>query len=601
MQAKILMKRSFSLLPLALLSANFAPALSLAAPTSMAQTALAQTAAQAPGAASIEARWRQPLVGDEKILNALNRLTFGPRPGDVAAIKKMGYDRWLQLQLDPAQIDDGALETELQPLSMLSATPETLMLAYSVQNGKIRRALEQKNRREKGATAAPNIKEVAISARDQRNIEAFQASGMEIGASQQALGELMAAKLARAVDSKRQLQEVLVDFWGNHFNLDTNKGLVQALKIVDDRAAIRPNVGGTFRQLLGASAHSSAMLWYLDNAKSTAEQTDKGTGKTRGGLNENYAREIMELHTLGVDGGYTQKDVTEVARCFTGWGIARNGGDAGAFRFNARAHDPGEKIVLGHVIAAGGGEKDGEIVLDILAAHPATAQHISYQLCQRFIADAPPQSAVDAVAAAFTKSKGDLKTVYAALFATREFNSRGAYRAKIKSPLEFAVSAVRALDGHFAMPDPNNPRQRLWLIAIGRSARDRNNNRANLPRVPLASEIAQMGQPLWGFQAPTGYSENSQSWVSASALIARLNFAVSLTKGRIGDVALEKDTFRNATVAQVAEDLLGAPLGAASLATIEAETQTAPADGAKVGDGAKMRALVLGSPEFQRR
>ena len=576
------MNRSSLLLCLALSGAIF-PIVAFAAP------------AKAPAPSAASARWQQPLAGDEKILHALHRLTFGPRPDDVAAVKKLGYARWLQLQLNPNQISDDELETQLQPLAMLDAPPAQLMLAYRVQNGNIRRALEQMQGGAK-TKKTNDAKTVVLDERDQRNLQAFEESGMEIGASQQALGELTAAKLARAVDSRRQLQEVLVDFWGNHFNLDINKGPVAVLKIMDDRETIRPNVMGNFRELLGASAHSPAMLWYLDNAKSTVAVTVRRTQKTRGGLNENYAREIMELHTLGVDGGYTQKDVTEVARCFTGWSIAREADDDGsAFRFNARAHDNGEKTVMGHTIAAGGGEKDGEKVLDILASHPATARHIALKLCQRFIADAPPPSAVDAVAAAFTQSKGDLKTVYAALFATPEFNSRGAYRAKIKSPLEFAVSAVRALDGHFALPDPSNPRQRLWLIAIGRSARSRNNTRANLPRVPLASEIATMGQPLWGYQAPTGYSENSQSWVSSSALISRLNFALALTSGRIGDVALDKDTFRNSAVATVADDLLGEPLSASSLATIKDEIKSAP------GDGAKMRALILGSPEFQRR
>lgn len=582
------MNRSSLLLRVALLGAAFPPALAPAAPAkTIVKTASTNVAGD---------KWKAPLAGDQKILNALNRLTFGPRPGDVEMVKKVGLNRWIQGQLNPAQIDDKALESALKPLSMLNATPETLMLAYSVQKGNVRRALERMNREEKGVAAKPNVKEVVLNERDQRDIKAFQQSGMEMGASQQALGELTAAKLARAVDSKRQLQEVLVDFWGNHFNLDINKGPVQVLKVIDDRDTIRPNVFGTFRQLLGASAHSPAMMWYLDNAKSTVEYANKRNSKKSGGLNENYGREIMELHTLGVEGGYTQQDVTEVARCFTGWGIARGGGGAedSAFRFNARAHDNGEKTVLGHVIPAGGGEQDGEMVLDILAAHPATARHIAFQLCQRFIADAPPQSAVDAVAAAFTRSNGDLKATYAALFATPEFNSAGAYRAKIKSPLEFAVSAVRALDGSFALPDPDNERQRLWLIAIGRSARDRN-ARANLPRRPLAVEIAAMGQPLWGYQAPTGYSENSQSWVSSSALISRLNFALALTTGRIGDVALEKDTFRNTAVKEVAANLLSEPLSAPSQATIEDEIKTTP------GDGAKVRALILGSPEFQRR
>ena len=590
------MNRSFLPLRIAMLGAATFGGILASSPAGAAPVEAAP-AAKPAAPMSDAGNWRALLTGDQKIINALNRLTFGPRPGDVAAVKKQGLDRWIQAQLDPATIDDSALEKELKSLTMLDAAPDALMLAYRVQNGNIRRAIMQMQARKAGKEpGGDDAKKINLSARDQQTIREFQGSEMDVGASYQALGELTAAKLARATDSKRQLREVLVDFWGNHFNLDVNKGPVQVLKVLDDRDVIRPNVLGNFRQLLGASAHSPAMLWYLDNAKSTVEMTDRRNNKKRGGLNENYAREIMELHTLGVEGGYTQKDVTEVARCFTGWGIGgRAGGGDTSFRFNARAHDNGEKIVLGQKIPAGGGEKDGEMVLDILAAHPATAKHLAFQLCQRFIADAPPPGAVDAVAAAFTKSGGDLKKTYAALFATPEFSSQGAYRAKIKSPLEFAVSAARALDGHFALPDPDNPRQQQWLVTIGRSARERNNNRNNLPRRPLATEIATMGQPLWGFQAPTGYPENSAQWVSSSALISRLNFAIALTTGRIGDIAIDKDTFRNTSVSNAAQNLLSEPLSVQSLATISDEIKATPAD------GAKLRALILGSPEFQRR
>ena len=580
------MNRSSFLLCMAFVGATFPGAAAWAAP------------APAPAAnasmASANGAWQKPLTGDAKILNALNRLTFGPRPGDVAAVKAQGLNNWINQQINADSIDDSALQTELSSLKLLDSTPDLLLLAYRGYGGKIRRAIQERARVDNGQNATEGQKQpTVLSAREEQTIKDMNAAGITPGTLYQAVGELSAAKLARATDSKRQLQEVLVDFWGNHFNLDVNKKSVSALKVLDDRDTIRPHVFGTFRELLGASAHSPAMMIYLDNATSTGDGMATGNKKPKkaGGLNENYGREIMELHTLGVDGGYTQQDVTEVARCFTGWSVDTQG----QFSFRARAHDNGAKVVLGHTIAAGGGQKDGETVLDILASSPATAHHIAFQLCQRFINDAPPPSAVDAVAAVFTQSKGDLKKVYAALFATPEFNSQGAYRAKIKSPLEFAVSAVRALDGTFALPDPSNPRQQQWLVLIGLSSRDKSNNRGNLPRRPLASEIAIMGQPLWGYQAPTGYPENSQEWVSSSALISRLNFALSLTTGRIGDVAIAKDTFRNTGVAQVATDLLSEPLSAQSLATIQDEIKTTPAD------GAKLRALILGSPEFQRR
>lgn len=602
------MKRPTFLLRAALLSAAFTPALVWAAPATAvkapgkaakvpAKTATAMNAANA----SADAKWQAPLTGNDRILNAINRLTFGPRPGDVADVRQMGLNRWINQQINADSIDDSALDKELSSFKMLNATPEILLLAYKGNNGKIRRALQQQTRVAAGKPATNGLQKAEVlDDREKSIIQDLSDAGLDTESLYQALGELTAAKLARATDSKRQLQEVLVDFWSNHFNLDVNKKQVSAFKVLDDRDTIRPHVFTTFRELLGASAHSPAMMVYLDNATSTADNATQGNTRNKrqqkakkkaGGLNENYGREIMELHTLGVDGGYTQGDVTEVARCFTGWSV----GQDGAFTFRAFAHDNGEKTVLGHAIPAGGGQKDGKMVLDILASHPATAKHLAFQLCQRFIADAPPQSAVDAVAKSFTDSGGDLKKVYATLFATPEFNSKGAYRSKIKSPLEFAVSAVRALDGTFALPDPDNPRQREWLALIGYSSRDRSNNRGNLPRRPLASEIATMGQPLWGYQAPTGYPENSQQWVSSSALISRLNFALSLTTGRVGDVAIEKDTFSNTDVAAVADNLLSTPLSAQSLSTIKDEVKTTP------GDGAKVRALILGSPEFQRR
>ena len=579
------MNRSSLLFCIAFTGATFSGAAAWAAP---AATPVAVSMESAAGA------WQKPLTGDAKILNALNRLSFGPRPGDVAAVKAQGLDAWINAQIDASSLDDSALDKELSSLKLLDEKPDLLLLAFRGYSGKIRRAIQERERVTNGQIATQGQqKPTELNAREEQTIKEMDAAGITPGTLFQAVGELSAAKLARATDSKRQLQEVLVDFWGNHFNLDVNKKAVSALKVLDDRDTIRPHVFGTFRELLGASAHSPAMMIYLDNATSTADGAMAGNQKPKkaGGLNENYGREIMELHTLGVDGGYTQQDVTEVARCFTGWSVDTQG----KFIFRARAHDNGAKTVLGQTIPAGGGQKDGEMVLDILASSPATAHHIAFQLCQRFIADAPPQSAVDAVAGVFTRSGGDLKKVYAALFATPEFNSQGAYRSKIKSPLEFAISAVRALDGTFALPDPDNPRQKLWLVLIGLSSREKSNNRGDLPRRPLAAEIATMGQPLWGYQAPTGYPENSQEWVSSSALISRLNFALSLTTGRIGDVAIEKDTFRNTGVAEVANDLLSEPLSAQSLATIQDEIKTTPAD------GAKLRALILGSPEFQRR
>jgi uncharacterized protein (DUF1800 family) len=330
------------------------------------------------------------------------------------------------------------------------------------------------------------------------------------------------------------------------------------------------------------------MLWYLDNAKSTKAMVMRN-GKTRGGINENYAREIMELHTLGVDGGYTQQDVQEVARCFTGWSLDRA---TGTFAFHERMHDEGEKTVLGVKIPANGGQADGEKVLDILASHPSTAKFIAKKLCMRFVADQPPASVVEKVAAAFTRSRGDLPTTYRAIFNSPEFWSQGAYHSKIKSPFEYVVSAIRSLGGTYHTFDPTLPAERLRLIAMGNSTLRQGG--AGSRRPLIAAEIGQMGQPLFGCQPPTGYSEDSSEWVSSSALVARLNFALKLTAGRLTDVELQQDTFNNATVDEVARQLLNGDLNPNTRATLEKETAGNP-------DGSRLRALILGSPEFQRK
>ena len=550
--------------------------------------------------------WKAPLQNDKLIAHVLNRLSFGPRPGDIERVRAVGLDAWIGSQLAPQGTDP--IEIQIARLPMLRETPARLRLAYEADNGAVRRIIDERAGRGKmgkkrDAALAPDeamttqqlraarIQE-KVTPRREALIDEIEKSGLPRGASFQAMGELTAAKLARAIDSKHQTREVLADFWSNHFNVDVKKGPVRAFVISSEQTAIRPHVFTNFRQMLGASAHSPAMLWYLDNHRSTAQQTMRFGGKSRGGLNENYARELMELHTLGVDGGYTQADVTEVARCFTGWGV--QGQNGGEFRFNARAHDNGAKKVLGHLIPANGGIQDGERVLDILANHPATAKFIARKLCVRFVADAPPEALVERVAQAFTRSKGDLPATYRALFASTEFRSQAAYRSKIKSPFEFAVSAARALDGHFGMPDPTNARQRLWFVAMGSSSMERP-RAERLPRKPLGSEIAAMGQPLWSFGAPTGYPEDSARWVSSGALVSRLNFALALTAGRVGDVRLKQDTFRMASMDELGRDLLAGDWSAATRKTVEAEAKNAP------GDGAKIRALVLGSPEFQRR
>ncbi|MGH9907484.1 MAG: DUF1800 domain-containing protein, partial [Pyrinomonadaceae bacterium] len=373
---------------------------------------------------------------------------------------------------------------------------------------------------------------------------------------QRITAELQASRILRAVYSERQLQEVLVDFWTNHFNVFAGKGADRWLLVSYDRDTIRPNTLGKFRDLLLATAKSPAMLFYLDNFQSVnpnAQTVQQSRNQRRGlfdrlgnrrndrmerqqdeagrppaaqrqrrGINENYARELMELHSLGVDGGYTQKDVQEVARCFTGWTIfaPRGGGVAaqaiangpraerlrenvGTFLFNPRAHDDGEKMVLGHKIPAGGGMNDGLMVIDILARHPSTAKFISMKLARYFVSDTPSPALVDRVSATFTRTEGDIRETLKTIFLSPEFNSAEAYRAKIKRPFELAMSALRTLGA-----DTNGgPGIHQW--------------------------IARMGEPLYGYQTPNGYSDTAESWVNTGGLLERLNFGLTLANNRI--------------------------------------------------------------------
>ncbi len=533
-----------------------------------------------------DAAWRQPLVGAPAALHVLNRLAFGPTPGQVEDVQKTGVRAWIETQLHPATIDDAAVDATLAGMTLIQSSPNKLSLMYRGDNGAIRRFL-QKQMAGADANAKVPRADRPLNARQMQAAQEFQAAGFQPGVSVQTAGELVQAKLVRAVESKRQLQEVLADFWSNHFNVDMRKNVDRTLKVLDDREVIRPHLFGSFRELLGASAHSPAMLVYLDNARSTKETKNK-QGQTRGGLNENYARELMELHTVGVDGGYTQTDVTEVARCFTGWGVDRDGA---TFEFHPRFHDDGEKHVLGRTLRAGG-EQDGEDVLDMLAASPQTAHFLSQKLCQRFVADQPPVALVDKVAGVWMQSRGDLPTVYRALFLSPEFLSQGAYRAKIKSPFEYTVSAVRALGGQLSVPDEDSPRLRLIGALSGTQA---NGGGRGGARAPLAAHIATLGQPVFACLPPTGWSEDSSGWVSAGAIVGRLNFALALTNGGVGDVRLSKDTYRAAPLDELSAELLGGQLSDATRATIAREIAANP------GDGAKERALVLGSPEFQRR
>ncbi len=347
---------------------------------------------------------------------------------------------------------------------------------------------------------------------------------------QQPLRELQQAKLLRAVFSEKQLHEVMVDFWINHFNVFGGKDSVRWMVSSYERDVIRPHALGKFKEMLVAVAQSPAMLYYLDNFLSRVEPPEKkdedgnSIPARRPGLNENYARELMELHTLGVDGGYTQQDVIEVARCFTGWSITPQPNST--FVFRPRIHDRGEKLVLNKRIAAGGGIEDGLRVLDILVKHPSTARFISYKLSQRFVADDPPASLVDRAAAVFKSTEGDIREVVRSILISPEFYSPLYYRNKVKSPLELVASTIRA---------------------TGTST-----DAAS----PLIQWIARMGEPLYLCQPPTGYSEDSSRWLSNATLLERMNFTVTLVSNKINGTRFDVTRLVDSGIANDRDKLL---------------------------------------------
>ena len=435
-----------------------------------------------------------PVAEDPAVTHILNRLGYGPRPGDVERVRAVGIQRWIETQLSPSLIDNVALDRRLQRLHTLTLDSQIIHRDYSAPARAERR---QKKRDSGDAEQQPPAARGPASEAQRK--------------SRQVIADLEEAKLLRAIYSERLLEEVLVDFWFNHFNVFAGKGATRDYIGEYERDAIRPHVLGSFRELLGATAKSPAMLFYLDNWLSAAEGARRAQGTPGGqsqrrssGLNENYARELLELHTLGVDGGYTQQDIVNVARAFTGWTMQPRQGSG--FMFVGARHDRGEKVVLGQSIKAGGGLDDGNRVLDIVAAHPATARHISTKLAIRFISDTPSPQLIDRIASRFTATRGDLREVLKALFSSPEFLSPDAYRAKVKTPLEFVASAMRATGADL------------------RSA------------LPLSRTLRDMGMPLYFCQPPTGYDDAASSWVSAGALVSRMNFAVELSKNSIRGV-----------------------------------------------------------------
>jgi uncharacterized protein (DUF1800 family) len=441
------------------------------------------------------------LTKDQQIAQLLSRLTFGARPGDIERVKQMGIDTYLKQQLKPDTIDDSALDTRLAKLPTLSLATPTIAELYNPPKPKptpLPSPNVEKN--ETAATANAEMQEAKPSPTPKpKPTPPPKNPGMVVN-------ELQRAKLLRAVYSERQLYEVMVDFWENHFSIFANKDADRLLLTGFDREAVRPFAMGNFRDLLGATAHSPAMLYYLDNWTSSVLRKYPATkdrpARQSGGINENYARELMELHTLGVNGGYTQKDVQEVARCFTGWTI-RKPNDEGVFIYNPALHDNGEKTVLGVKIAAGGGIADGERVLDILASHPSTARFIATKMARRFLGDEPPKAVVDRAARVFLTTNGSITETLKSIITSPAFFSPAAYRNKVRSPFEYVAAALR--------------------ITNAETDADR----------PILSWISRMGQPVYGRVTPDGYPDMSTEWLSNNDLLTRFNFAGALATNSI--------------------------------------------------------------------
>ena len=648
------------------------------------QLAIANKGKQEPAAPPMDQR--------QRALHALNRLAFGPRPGDVERVAAMGVDKWIDQQLHPDKIDDHALDARLEPFRTLRMNTREIVenfpppavikaiaegkesmpsdparrAVYEAQLEKYQEKKEQKQEAANvdassaggsGKSAAMSDEEQArrredrlyadlktedlldlppdqrmkailkMSPEDQRAIgtslkggkrEAFmegmkpqqRETLMALNNPQQVVtSELVQSKLLRAIYSERQLEEVMTDFWFNHFNVYIGKGADRYMLTGYERDVIRPRALGKFEDLLVATAQSPAMLFYLDNWLSVGPDSDFANGirrnnnynwrrpprprrpapatqakGRRSGLNENYGRELMELHTLGVNGGYTQKDVTEVARVLTGWTL-KQPRQGGGFVFEERMHEPGDKHVLGHRIKSGG-ENEGREVLHILARHPSTAKFISTKLAMRFVSDDPPPALIARMTQTFLKKNGDISEVLKTMFRSPEFWAPEAYRAKVKTPLEFVVSAVRT---------------------SGAEVSD---------ALPLARQLQTMGMPLYGMQPPTGYSMKADAWVNSSALLGRMNFALALTAGKLKGVQVDSGQMpaagtapadSEAALTALENGLLGGNVSRQTHDTIAAQMNDPNISQRRLDDPARppntgtIAGLLLGSPEFQRR
>ena len=565
------------------------------------------------------------LTEDEAIMHAMNRLGYGPRPGDVERIRTMGLEKWIDQQLHPDSIDDSALDQRLQRYPTLNLSAKKLIEQYPQPGQVIKKEGITKEEYEQQMKAKQRDAEAQVIVTGNENLDKAQQQLAKLQGPGRIVAELSMAKVDRAVYSNRQLQVVMEDFWFNHFNVFANKAEDKWLLTSYVRDTIRPHTMGRFEDLLLATAKSPAMLIYLDNSQSAdpnavrrmdAEKEMRraryggafagGVAPTPGtfpgpatssptpgaaapakkqerGLNENYGREVMELHTVGVDGGYTQQDVIQMAECLTGWTVHEPRKDP-EFFFDDRIHAQGKKVVMGRTFSYGG-EKDGEEALKMLANHPNTAKFISTELARHFVSDNPPPALVERMSAEYSATQGDIRSVLRTMIYSPEFWSKETYRAKVKTPYELVASTARALNAEVTIT------------------------------LPIAQWVGRMGEPLFLCQPPNGYSDKAETWVNTGALLNRLNFALSLAgdkvagatvdlKSMLGDAALRDP---NAALSQSIDAFLGDQIAEQTRATLAARLNDPQILQASLDDPVKqvnqglIAGLVLGAPEFQRR
>ncbi len=538
----------------------------------------------------------------------LNRLTFGSRPGDLENVLVMGVDKWIQQQLRPEAINDSVAQTKLAQLEQTGIGAHGLTFARFVEKVPLAKPVNVTFKR---GDSAITVRKADSAVTVVRKLDSLVSRLRVLVKFRRGVGDDNApARIARTESSERQLLEVITDFWQNHFSVYSAKMPSRSAITQYERDAIRPFALGKFRDLLGAVAHTPAMMFYLDNHLSVAdsahltlpeyrafmESGQRPRGARKAGLNENYARELLELHTLGVDGGYTQNDVIEVARAFTGWSIdaavaangpavrvAREQADVGGnFLFREAQHDADEKVVLGQKLAAGRGIEDGEQVLDILARHPSTARYIAGKLAVRLVSDSPSEDLIARAAATFTRSDGDIRAVVETIVTSEEFFAPDAFRSKVKSPYELVLAMRRALG---VAPD------------AGQGS---------------ATLIGELSQPLWGKETPDGWPETGSAWMTSGTMFNRVGLAMRVARGEVPEIVPDSSTTWRDLAGESFDKQVGAVVriilaGSASQETRDALASLKPARDANgvIPDGREtlqhLIAMAFSSPEFQRR